>query len=110
MVIAKDGVLSTSEIKPGQLEHLIESVAEQSSESKTYKICVDGKKINSRLSGPEGDIDLFGFEGKPTLAEKRETPNRRTLHSTALRLRAFDISGKRVSLNLRELDRNYQEN
>ena len=33
---------------------------------KTYKICFDGKKINSSLN-ESGAIDLFGFEGPPTL-------------------------------------------
>jgi hypothetical protein len=30
-----------------------------------------GKKINCSISGKYGDIDLFGFEGTPTLAEKQ---------------------------------------
>lgn len=40
--------------------------------NQTFKLCFDGKKINSSISDKSGDIDLFGFEGSPTLLEKQE--------------------------------------
>jgi hypothetical protein len=44
---------------------------EQTSKDQTFKLCFDGKKINCSISGKYGDLDLFGFEGTPTLAEKQ---------------------------------------
>ena len=40
--------------------------------NQTFKLCFDGKKINSSISDKSGDFDLFGFEGSPTLLEKQE--------------------------------------
>lgn len=39
--------------------------------NKTFKLCLDGKKINASTSGSGGDVDLFGFEPSPTLAERQ---------------------------------------
>ena len=106
IIIAKDDTLSASDIKPGMLDRLVDKVSEQSTPSKTYKLCVDGKKINSSLSGPEGDIDLFGFEGSPTLAEKRERLRIEHCHIQEMsdRIRELNIMGKRTLHNLSEKD------
>jgi hypothetical protein len=36
---------------------------------KTYKLCVDGKKINLSSSQVDGEVNLFGFEDNPTFQE-----------------------------------------
>ena len=37
----------------------------------TYKMCVDGEKINAGTRGQKlGDINLWGFEDRPTLLER----------------------------------------
>ena len=63
--------IPSSQIRPGILTHLLDKVSEQTSKDQTFKLCFDGKKINCSISGKYGDIDLFGFEGTPTLAEKQ---------------------------------------
>lgn len=60
----------SSQIRPGIVSHLLDKVAEQSNKYQTFKLCFDGKKISS-TSSQFGDIDLFGFEGTPTLADKQ---------------------------------------
>ena len=43
----------------------------QLSSGNTYKVCVDGKKINAAAIGQkQGCVDLFGHEGPPNIAEK----------------------------------------
>ena len=64
--------LRPSDIQPGMLDHILDAFTAQSSAEQTFKLCFDGKKINSSLDASSGDIDLFGFEGPPTLKEKRE--------------------------------------
>jgi hypothetical protein len=61
-----------SQVKPGILTHLLDKFAEQACMNQTFKLCFDGEKINSSISDKSGDIDLFGFEGSPTLLEKQE--------------------------------------
>jgi hypothetical protein len=57
-------------ICPGILENMLK-IAEK--DTKTYKICVDGKKISqSSQHKAFGDVDLWGHEGKPTLEETRQ--------------------------------------
>ena len=69
------GSLLPRDIKPGMLHHLLNLLAEQTTNTKTYKLCLDGKKINSSTSSVLGDVDLFGYEQKPTLTEKQERRN-----------------------------------
>ena len=106
IIIAKDDALSASDIKPGMLDRLVDNVSEQSTPLKTYKLCVDGKKINSSLSSAEGDIDLFGFEGSPTLAEKRERLRieQSRIQEVSDRVRELNIMGKHTLGNLSESD------
>ena len=63
-------VVDASELTPGIISPMIEQISKLSS-GNTYKVCVDGKKINAAAIGQkQGCIDLFGHEGPPTLAEK----------------------------------------
>ncbi|KAL5011712.1 hypothetical protein ScPMuIL_010263 [Solemya velum] len=64
--------LGPDAIRPGIIQPLLDKVSMLASEDKTYKICLDGKKINASTSGQSGDIDLFGFEREPTILAKRE--------------------------------------
>ena len=59
------------DVKTGLLTPMIGKLADQAKGNKTYKLCVDGKKINSGKSKTNGDIDLFGFEKSPTLSERK---------------------------------------
>lgn len=72
--IPQKGVTSTAspdQMHPGIIHMLIDRVAEDSTPLKMYKLCFDGKKINSSTSGRHGDIDLWGLEQKPTLNERK---------------------------------------
>jgi hypothetical protein len=65
--------LSPENVSPGILETLLSRFAQkaQTEPHKTYKICIDGKKINAAITSKEGDINLWGFEDKPTLEERQ---------------------------------------
>ena len=39
---------------------------------KTFKLCVDGKKLNVSSSQVDGEVNLFGFEDKPTFNDNRD--------------------------------------
>ncbi|KAK3107914.1 hypothetical protein FSP39_025021 [Pinctada imbricata] len=64
-----------NESKPGIFNEMIKSLADSdfTDNTKTYKVCVDGKKIN--LSS-NGEVDLWGYEDKPTKEEKNERTKR----------------------------------
>ncbi|MES9902852.1 MAG: hypothetical protein ABW168_09225, partial [Sedimenticola sp.] len=65
--------VSGSDIQPGILSYMIERVSEKADETKTYKLCLDGKKINAATNGKHGDIDLWGYEHTPSLSERKES-------------------------------------
>jgi hypothetical protein len=69
--------------------------------NQTFKLCFDGKKINTSISGEYGDIDLFGFEGTPTLQEKRERLKR---EQTMIK-EAVDMLRKQMIKNINLLTR-----
>jgi hypothetical protein len=50
--------LSPEDVKPGILHTLLSKFAEKGEPQKTFKICIDGKKINSTITAKHGDIDL----------------------------------------------------
>lgn len=75
VVSSKLSPVAPADVKPGILKQLLDRVAEQSSNLKTYKLCLDGKKINASTSGQGGEIDLWGNEQKPTLKERQEQLN-----------------------------------
>ena len=64
--------LPAVDIKPGILTYILDRYAEQASSEQTFKLCFDGKKINASLKGDAGDVDLFGFDGPPTIGTKRQ--------------------------------------
>ena len=64
--------LSPADVSPGIIDILLSNFAKKAEPQKTYKICVDGKKINAAVNTRQGDIDLWGFEESPTLKERQE--------------------------------------
>lgn len=42
---------------------------------KTFKLCVDGKKLNASSKSMSGGVDLFGFEDKPTAKHRLDILN-----------------------------------
>ena len=60
----------TKPIYPGICIDHLETLSKVMS-GKPLKICVDGKKISRGKGKKVGDIDCWGYEGKPTLEEKR---------------------------------------
>lgn len=61
-------------VKPAILQEMIELVSNSDPQQlKTFKLCVDGKKINVGAQNQNfGDVNLWGFEGSPTLSERVE--------------------------------------
>ena len=59
--------------KPGIFHSMIDVVSQADSDQQlTYKLCVDGKKINPCSSG---EVDLWGFENVPTYEQKQKRLN-----------------------------------
>ncbi|CAG2226181.1 unnamed protein product [Mytilus edulis] len=57
------------EDKPGVITKMIKKIAIiDSNQAGTYKVCVDGKKINP---SSKGEVNLWGAEDKPTFEEKQ---------------------------------------
>ena len=40
---------------------------------KSFNICIDGKKLNSGFGKALGDVDMYGDEPAPTLADRTKT-------------------------------------
>ena len=55
---------------PGILKNL-KLVAENASEMDTFRISIDGKKVNSNRTDVLSEIYLFGFKSSPTVAERK---------------------------------------
>jgi hypothetical protein len=47
-----------SQVKPGILTHLLDKCSEQACMNQTFKLCFDGKQINSSISDKSSDIDF----------------------------------------------------
>lgn len=57
------------ENKPCIMDKMVDKISQADPDKKsTYKICVDGKKINPCS---KGEVDLWGYEDKPTFQEKQ---------------------------------------
>jgi len=56
--------------KPGILFSNIDTFCKDSTQ-KSYKLCIDGKKIMQGFGSRFGEVDLYGHESKPTLSQKR---------------------------------------
>lgn len=67
---------SSEDISLGILTDLLSKFANDALHEKTYTLCVDGKKINASLTNKHGDIDLWGYEQKPTLGERQTELNK----------------------------------
>ncbi len=61
-------ILPTTEIVPGLLRPLFDAYAERG-QTTSHKLCVDGKKINPSTENRRGEVNLFGFEDRPTADE-----------------------------------------
>jgi len=69
-VLSQSAAVQVSEIAPGMLTQMLDMITYD--KMKTYKLCVDGKKINVSSSQVDGEVNLFGFEDKPTFQENRD--------------------------------------
>ena len=55
---------------PGIINGMIDSLTSCAKDQmKTYKVCVDGKKINP---SSKGEVNLWGYEDSPTFKEKQD--------------------------------------
>lgn len=59
--------------EPGILTEMITAMSNaDKTQIETFKMCVDGKKLNAGVQGQKlGDINLWGFEDNPTLQERQ---------------------------------------
>ena len=57
---------------PGLIYKNIDAYAQQTENGKSYKICFDDKQICQGFGTKLGEVDLFGYESKPTLKEKQQ--------------------------------------
>ena len=59
------------DMKPDALYNILDAIPDEEKEQ-TFKLCVDGKKLNMSAASKIGGIDLFGFEDSPTAAKRAE--------------------------------------
>ena len=60
-------------LQPGVIDQTFYEVqSSRLSNNNIYIICVDGKKVTAGLDEDFGDVNVFGFEDKPRIQEKRE--------------------------------------
>ena len=62
-------------LKPGVITQVFQSI-KNSKVSKINMMCMDGKKVTVGLDSKFGDVDMFGHEQSPTLAEQAERLSR----------------------------------
>ena len=68
-VLSKSSDSLPSKIKPGVIMETLHMVTKE----KEHHLAVDGKCITQGLSGENlGDVNLWGLEGPPSLAERRK--------------------------------------
>ena len=68
--LSQSAAVQVSEIAPEMLTQMLDMITYD--QVKTYKLCVDGKKINLSSSQVDGEVNLFGFEDNPTFQENRD--------------------------------------
>lgn len=56
---------------PGIMLKNLDAIAKISNEQKTYKICIDGKKITPGFGSVLGEVDLFGHEANSKLLQRK---------------------------------------
>ncbi len=62
--------------EPGIFSAMIDSIsATDQQQTRTFKLCVDGKKINP---SSRGEVDLWGYEGDPTREMRRQRMDHET--------------------------------
>lgn len=66
--LLKEDVSFIPDKSPGIIHNMIEKIATHDNDALTYKLCVDGKKINPCS---KGEVDMWGFEDRPTFKEKQ---------------------------------------
>ena len=69
-VLSQSTAVQVSEIAPEMLTQMLDMITYD--QMKMYKLCVDWKKINVSSSQVDGEVNLFGFEDKPTFQENRD--------------------------------------
>jgi hypothetical protein len=85
--------------QPGVIKGNLKSV----DKSKSYKLCIDGKRINSGYSKHHGDVNLYGHEVAPTLKECEER-----LEGELQILESVNkIAQKRINVGYRKLDQEH---
>lgn len=90
--------------KPCILYKMINNVSRSDpDQTATYKICVDGKKINPC---PKGEVDLWGYEDKPTYKEKqtRLAEEKEFFVDTQTMIEGLDTFGKRTTTDCDEME------
>ena len=63
--------LRSDDMKPGLLPHMLEMFSDNDG-LKSFKLCLDGKKVNISSISLLGGVVLFGFEDKPTAQDRKD--------------------------------------
>ena len=98
--------IDINHINPGIINDTVETFS-QGAEHKTYKVCVDGKKINGCNDSPAGQINMFGYEGPPSIQERenRMQSEQTLIHSFVTFLEELDVKNKIDFCSLSDTDR-----
>jgi hypothetical protein len=78
--VPSKAVLSTEIVhtSPGIALPILDTAAESQSQNTTYKICVDGNKVNTGRDKLCGDVNVCGYEQRPTFEERQTRLTRET--------------------------------
>ncbi|VDH98759.1 Hypothetical predicted protein [Mytilus galloprovincialis] len=89
--------VSTETFRPGLIDTMI-NISHENDPDKiaTFKLCVDGKKINSSTIGNLGDVNLWGHEDPPTLSSKMKQLDEDKNNIEQLRNLLQDIQSERI--------------
>ncbi|VDI71523.1 Hypothetical predicted protein [Mytilus galloprovincialis] len=89
--------VSTETFRPGLIDTMINILHENDPDKiATFKLCVDGKKINSSTIGNLGDVNLWGHEDPPTLSSKMKQLDEDKKNIEQLRNLLQDIQSERI--------------
>lgn len=91
--------------KPCILYKMINKVSQSDpDQTRTYKICVDGKKFNPCS---KGEVDLWGYEDKPTYKEKqtRLAEEKEFFVDTQTMIEGLETFGKRTTATKLKMNR-----
>lgn len=73
-ILDKSSSLIPSVLQPGVIHQALDAI-KTSGVSKINMMCVDGKKVTAGLDEQFGDVNVFGFEDPPSIADKRQRLN-----------------------------------